>query len=182
MSRAGNLPYRRINFWRLMRICSNWCHRVASKYSTAIWRLQAAARNWSLTRRWSCSNDSAVDCTSSAYHWGGQCGYLWESEVPATPASWLHLGWHRGLTWHELILKVQNYNRNQLRKAQLNIAIKLQSLRRVEMESTCSIDQGTENEVRALALGLEACVFDEGGGWKPVGVKNWHAKKIDDFV
>ena len=42
--------------------------------------------------------------------------------------------------------------------------IKLQSLRRVEMESTCSIDRGTENEVRALALGLEACVFDEGGG------------------
>ena len=79
MSRAGNLPYRRINFWRRMQICSNWCHRVASKYSTAIWRLQAAARNWSLTRRWSCSNDSAVDCTSSAYHWGGQCGYLWES-------------------------------------------------------------------------------------------------------
>ena len=59
---------------------------------------------------------------------------------------------------------MQNYNRNQLRKAQLNIAIKLQSLRRVEMESTCFIDQGTENEVRALALGLEACVFDEGGG------------------
>ena len=141
MSRARNLPYRRTEFWRLMRICSNWCHRVASKYSIVLWRLQAATRNWSLARRWSCSNDSAMDFNiqhiSLMRAMWVSVGIRGASNSCKLTSSWM-TSWSDRSDMARIDTQSAKLQPESTEKSGVEHRIKLQSLRRVEMESTCS--------------------------------------------